>query len=166
MSIGESLIVYPSQTFVSTPVHTQRLDKPAHSNIADIRKRCIIKSDGGNLMIIPREKKLVRFYIQISPTVAESFKANYCPSALMTVLKNILRPYTFDTSSTEWSTIYTVRTTHTPADEKALRINAADVFKVGQKLCNTFSVRDRIFLAGDAVHTHSPKAGQGMNVSM
>ncbi|OOF99515.1 hypothetical protein ASPCADRAFT_393357 [Aspergillus carbonarius ITEM 5010] len=113
------------------------------TNFPDIRKRCIIKSDGGNLMIIPREKKLVRFYIQISPTVAESFKANYCPSALMTVLKNILRPYTFDTSSTEWSTIYTV----------------------GQKLCNTFSVRDRIFLAGDAVHTHSPKAGQGMNLS-
>ncbi|KAA8650298.1 uncharacterized protein ATNIH1004_002981 [Aspergillus tanneri] len=25
---------------------------------------------------------------------------------------------------------------------------------------------NRIFLAGDAVHTHSPKAGQGMNVSM
>jgi len=27
-------------------------------------------------------------------------------------------------------------------------------------------MRERIFLAGDAVHTHSPKAGQGMNVSM
>jgi phenol 2-monooxygenase len=24
----------------------------------------------------------------------------------------------------------------------------------------------RVFLAGDAVHTHSPKAGQGMNVSI
>ncbi|PWY89454.1 FAD binding domain protein [Aspergillus sclerotioniger CBS 115572] len=114
------------------------------TDFPDIRKRCIIKSDGGNLMIIPREKKLVRFYIQISPTVAAGFKANYCPSALMTVLKNILQPYTFDTSHTEWSTIYTV----------------------GQKLCNTFSVKNRVFLAGDAVHTHSPKAGQGMNVSM
>ena len=29
-----------------------------------------------------------------------------------------------------------------------------------------FSKSERIFLAGDAVHTHSPKAGQGMNVSM
>ncbi len=31
---------------------------------------------------------------------------------------------------------------------------------------NRFSSDDRVFLAGDAVHTHSPKAGQGMNVSM
>lgn len=31
---------------------------------------------------------------------------------------------------------------------------------------NSFSCDDRVFLAGDAVHTHSPKAGQGMNVSM
>lgn len=30
----------------------------------------------------------------------------------------------------------------------------------------SFSLRQRVFLAGDAVHTHSPKAGQGMNVSM
>lgn len=29
-----------------------------------------------------------------------------------------------------------------------------------------FSVQNRVFLAGDAVHTHSPKAGQGMNISM
>ena len=31
---------------------------------------------------------------------------------------------------------------------------------------NHFSANERIFLAGDAIHTHSPKAGQGMNVSM
>ena len=31
---------------------------------------------------------------------------------------------------------------------------------------SNFSKNERIFLAGDAVHTHSPKAGQGMNVSM
>lgn len=37
---------------------------------------------------------------------------------------------------------------------------------IAQKLCNTYSVQDRIFLAGDAVHTHSPKAGRGMNTSM
>lgn len=27
-------------------------------------------------------------------------------------------------------------------------------------------MNDRIFIAGDACHTHSPKAGQGMNASM
>jgi phenol 2-monooxygenase len=38
--------------------------------------------------------------------------------------------------------------------------------QVGQRLCTTFSKYNRVFLAGDAIHTHSPKAGQGMNVSI
>lgn len=37
---------------------------------------------------------------------------------------------------------------------------------VGQRLCRQYSFRDRVFLAGDAVHTHTPKAGKGMNTSM
>ncbi|KAL8865380.1 MAG: hypothetical protein Q9198_009349 [Flavoplaca austrocitrina] len=38
--------------------------------------------------------------------------------------------------------------------------------QIGQRVGNHFSAEDRIFLAGDAIHTHSPKAGQGMNVSI
>ena len=38
--------------------------------------------------------------------------------------------------------------------------------QIGQRIGDRFSLHERIFLAGDAVHTHSPKAGQGMNVSM
>ena len=40
------------------------------------------------------------------------------------------------------------------------------VYQIGQRISNSFSCDDRVFLGGDAVHTHSPKAGQGMNVSM
>ncbi len=48
------------------------------------------------------------------------------------------------------------------------------VYEIGQRLCDKFDdVPDqdiarlpRVFIAGDACHTHSPKAGQGMNVSM
>lgn len=39
-------------------------------------------------------------------------------------------------------------------------------YQIGQRVGNSFSCDDRVFLGGDAVHTHSPKAGQGMNVSM
>jgi len=31
---------------------------------------------------------------------------------------------------------------------------------------SAYTLDHRVFLAGDAVHTHSPKAGQGMNISM
>ena len=39
-------------------------------------------------------------------------------------------------------------------------------YQIGQRVGSKFSKNERVFLAGDAVHTHSPKAGQGMNVSM
>jgi 2-polyprenyl-6-methoxyphenol hydroxylase-like FAD-dependent oxidoreductase len=37
---------------------------------------------------------------------------------------------------------------------------------VRQQVASQFSVHERVFIAGDACHTHSPKAGQGMNASM
>tara|TARA_R110002060_G_scaffold54401_2_gene65032 strand:+ start:230 stop:463 length:234 start_codon:yes stop_codon:yes gene_type:complete len=39
-------------------------------------------------------------------------------------------------------------------------------YAIGQRLADHFSKDNRIFLTGDACHTHSPKAGQGMNVSL
>ena len=46
-------------------------------------------------------------------------------------------------------------------------------YEIGQRVCDAFDdaqVEDdampRVFIAGDACHAHSPKAGQGMNVSM
>lgn len=39
-------------------------------------------------------------------------------------------------------------------------------YQIGQRVGNSFSYDGRMFLAEDAVHTHSPKALQGMNVSM
>jgi phenol 2-monooxygenase len=39
-------------------------------------------------------------------------------------------------------------------------------YAIGQRLVNFFHKDYRVFLTGDACHTHSPKAGQGMNVSL
>ena len=39
-------------------------------------------------------------------------------------------------------------------------------YSVGQRLADHFSKSNRVFLTGDACHTHAPKAGQGMNVSL
>lgn len=43
---------------------------------------------------------------------------------------------------------------------------AHKVQQIGQRVGTEYDAHGRVFLAGDAVHTHSPKAGQGMNVSM
>ena len=38
--------------------------------------------------------------------------------------------------------------------------------QAGHRVCPQVSVCERIFLAGDAIHTHTAKAGKGMNLSM
>ncbi|KAI9044337.1 putative FAD monooxygenase [Aspergillus affinis] len=114
------------------------------TDFPDIRKRFIIKSKHGTLMMIPRERKLVRVYVELPPKSAERYRAESNPDILMERVATIMKPYSMSTSNIDWSTIYTV----------------------GQRLCRKIGLHNRIFLAGDAIHTHSPKAGQGMNVSM
>ncbi|CAI7630645.1 unnamed protein product [Penicillium glandicola] len=124
--------------------HWGVVDSIPLTDFPDIRKRCIIKAKAGHLMIIPRERRLVRCYVQLSPEVATAFRTKVDPGILVNIIRSILSPYSFEASSVEWSTVYSV----------------------GQRLCTSLSKYSRVFLAGDAIHTHSPKAGQGMNVSI
>jgi phenol 2-monooxygenase len=104
------------------------------------------KSDGTVLMV-PREKGMVRVYTQLG-TLAPGERIDRSQVTLERLLektKAVLKPYKIDFPYVDWYTCY----------------------EIGQRVCDTFSAHDdRVFIAGDACHTHSPKAGQGMNVSM
>ncbi|KAI9843805.1 MAG: hypothetical protein M1837_006065 [Sclerophora amabilis] len=118
------------------------------TDFPDIRMRCAIHSESsGSVMVIPRENKLVRLYIQITETTESGEpidRATINPKVILTSAQNILRPYKLRYEYCDWWTAY----------------------QIGQRVGSDFSAHERVFLAGDAVHTHSPKAGQGMNVSM
>ncbi|KAI1112382.1 FAD binding domain-containing protein [Nemania sp. NC0429] len=118
------------------------------TDFPDIRTRCMIHSaSSGTLMIIPRENKLVRLYIQLTEVSAGGGRVDRSkirPETIFKAARNIIRPYKLDYHYCDWWTAY----------------------QIGQRVGDKFSKLDRVFLAGDAVHTHSPKAGQGMNVSM
>ncbi|KAL8919409.1 MAG: hypothetical protein Q9208_006787 [Pyrenodesmia sp. 3 TL-2023] len=97
-------------------------------------------------MTFPRENNLVRFYIQL-PDEGANGKQDRSETTIESILKTaqrILAPYTLEYAICDWWSVYSI----------------------GQRLAPQFDVNQRIFLAGDSVHTHSPKAGQGMNVSM
>lgn len=127
------------------------------TDFPDIRIKSIIQSASeGTLLIIPREGGyLVRFYIEMDQ-LSESERAsslNITSDHLIAAAKRILHPYTLDVKEVAWWSIY----------------------EIGQRLCDKFdnvSAEDtesrlpNVFIAGDACHTHSPKAGQGMNVSI
>lgn len=112
------------------------------TNFPDIRRKCTIHSAAGNLVIIPREGgQLVRFYIQLP---AGTNAKEVTLDDIQNTAKRIFHPYEMDFADTFWWSAYSI----------------------GQRLVDHFHAQERVFLTGDAAHTHSPKAGQGMNVSL
>ncbi|RFU74284.1 fad binding domain-containing [Trichoderma arundinaceum] len=117
------------------------MDLHARTDFPDIRKKAIIHSRAGNLMIIPREgDSMIRFYIELgSVSVKDVTLADLQERA-----RRIFHPYSVEFMETIWWSAYSI----------------------GQRLADNFTKNGRVFLTGDACHTHSPKAGQGMNVSL
>lgn len=79
--------------------------------VADIRQACAIHSkQAGCLMIIPREDKFVRFYVQLQNRIEES-QFQRSSISLDTILKaaqQILQPYNLAFERCSWFSVYTV----------------------------------------------------------
>lgn len=112
------------------------------TNFPDIRKKSILHSNTGSMVIIPREgDQLVRLYSELAPGTVAS---QVTEEDIHERAKLIFRPYTLEMPETTWWSAYAI----------------------GQRLADHFHAHYRVFLTGDACHTHSPKGGQGMNVSL
>ncbi|EXJ90618.1 hypothetical protein A1O1_03721 [Capronia coronata CBS 617.96] len=135
-----------SMTGDRTEKHFGVIDIIPLSDFPDIRISCSIHSaNHGSVMTFPREGRLVRFYVQLAETEGEEFdKTKITPDMIVQRASQILSPYKLDYDYCDWWSVY----------------------MVGQQYASTFDKHNRIFLAGDAVHTHSPSMGAGMNVSM
>ena len=133
------------------------MDVLAVTDFPDIRLKCAVQSaDAGSLLIIPREGGyLVRLYVELD-TLNDGERAgdrNVTAEMLEAKARAILAPHSFEVKEVAWWSAY----------------------EIGQRVCDAFddvpeadraTRTPRVFIAGDACHTHSPKAGQGMNVSM
>ena len=133
------------------------MDVLAVTDFPDIRLKGLIQSaNQGTIVLIPREGGyLVRIYVELDKLHENERVTNRNINAddLIAAAQRVLKPYTFDVKEIAWWSVY----------------------EIGQRLCDKFDDvpaeeigerLPRVFIAGDACHTHSPKAGQGMNVSM
>lgn len=88
---------------------------------------------------------MVRFYVRLHDLEPDSHKASPLFNQILAQIRTVLAPYTLDFDVCDWWSSYRIR----------------------QQLATAFSdPLHRVFLAGDAIHKHSPKAGQGLNVSI
>lgn len=133
------------------------MDVLAVTDFPDIRFKSLIQSaKDGSLLIIPREGGyMVRLYVELAKLdIGERVASrNIAADDVIAKAQRILKPHTLEVKEIAWWSVY----------------------EIGQRLTDKFddvpeaeiaTRLPRIFIAGDACHTHSPKAGQGMNVSM
>src|SRR5271165_505387 len=133
------------------------MDVLAVTDFPDIRlKATILSGDQGSVLVIPREGGyLVRIYVELDKLGADERVANRSITLdrLIEQARRVMKPYTLEVKECAWWSVY----------------------EIGQRLCDRYDDvaaghaerrAPRVFIAGDACHTHSPKAGQGMNVSM
>ncbi len=131
------------------------MDLLANTDFPDVRQKCLISSASeGNLLLLPREGGYIfRIYVELDKlNVGERAAQRKLSQADMLAAANrIISPYSFDVKEVVWWSIYDIG--HSITDK------FDDVPEGVDR-------NPRVFTAGDACHTHSPKAGQGMNVSM
>ncbi|KAF3490732.1 putative Phenol hydroxylase [Arthroderma uncinatum] len=144
------------------------IDLIVDTDFPDIRRRTVVHSDAGSIMVIPREQSITgdyitRLYVQVpgdvkvnEPDIAgdgtRARRGQVTMESILTQAQEAIKPYYIkqrEGTEIEWWTAY----------------------QIGQRVTNDFAIKDsvgkqRVFIVGDACHTHSPKAGQGMNVSM
>ncbi len=133
------------------------MDILANTDFPDVRQKCLITSSKeGNVLILPREGGyLFRMYVELDKLgegerVAER---RFTQDHMIAAANRIIAPYSIDVKEVVWWSIYEIG--HRMTDR-------FDDVPPGEAATRT----PRVFTAGDACHTHSPKAGQGMNVSM
>ncbi|MGK2348194.1 FAD-dependent monooxygenase [Actinomyces sp. W5033] len=132
------------------------VDMVADTDFPDIRTKSIISSRQGHILHIPREGGyLFRSYVDLGEVGADdNHKVRHTPlEEIIRRLNAIVAPYTVTPKEVAWWSVY----------------------EVGHRVTDRFdevgldpdeSRQPHVFICGDACHTHSAKAGQGMNVSM
>jgi len=133
------------------------MDILANTDFPDVRQKCLIASaHEGNVLILPREGGyLFRMYVELDKLNPDErvTSRNFTQEDMIASANRIMQPYSIDVKEIVWWSIYEIG--HRMTDR------FDDVPKGESNIRNP-----RVFTAGDACHTHSPKAGQGMNVSM
>lgn len=121
------------------------MDGVVETDFPDIKMKCTIHSEHGSIMVIPRENHIVRLYIQIASSTDKDWnpRRTATEEEVQASAKRIFQPYHIKWESVEWFSVY----------------------PIGQGIADKYTLDHRVFLGGDACHTHSPKAGQGMNTA-
>ncbi|KAJ1305223.1 hypothetical protein OPQ81_000252 [Rhizoctonia solani] len=129
------------------------IDGYVETDFPDLRALTIFDNNGRHAVLIPRENDMVRFTVQLNdsdvcvdPTTGRVDRTKIGAEKIVQLVKEVLKPYHVEfKKGVDWSGVYVI----------------------GQRLASRYQDQSgRVFILGDACHTHSPHAGQGMNAAI
>ena len=126
--------------------HFIRIDGIIKTNIPNPRQGLIsIDSPShGSILYACLDHGRTRIGFKFPDKMYEDLGANISQEDVVREAKIAMRPWELDFETVDWWTAYSV----------------------GQRLATTYSTQDRILIAGDAAHTHSSAAAQGLNLGL
>lgn len=121
-----------------------RVDGHVKTDLPKPRAYCSIESPShGNVLWVGLDRGATRIGYAFTDDRAKAY-AEFDKQAAVKEAIAAVKPFTVEFEHVDWWTIYTV----------------------GQRIARRFSVDRRFFLVGDACHTHSSGAAQGMNTGI
>lgn len=121
-----------------------RVDGVIETDLPKPRTYCAIESPThGNVLWAALDHGATRIGFAFTAARQKAYKVFDQEAAVKEAIASV-KPFSLKFKSVDWWTIYVV----------------------GQRIARSFYVNDCIFLAGDACHTHSSGAAQGMNTGM
>ena len=121
-----------------------RIDGPVRTSLPKPRTYCAIESPThGNVLWAALDRGATRIGYAFTAERAKAYE-------------------TFDEAAAVKEAIAAVK----PFDLEFERVDWWTIYSVGQRIAESFFVKDCVFLAGDACHTHSSGAAQGMNTGL
>ena len=126
--------------------HWVRIDGIVETNMPEARRgNCGIQSAShGSILWACLDHGATRVGFALPVKLWERLGAQITLEDVIGEAKEALRPFTLEFKTVDWWTVYSV----------------------GQRLAAEYRVKDCVFLAGDAAHTHSSGAAQGMNTGL
>ncbi|KAL4758567.1 FAD binding domain-containing protein [Aspergillus foveolatus] len=123
------------------------MDFAGSSDFPDFAATSVIRSNiDGSVDFVRREEGLVRMYVELNkgPSGKHLRREDITPELIIQICQYLIRPYKLNVQRWVWWSAFTAT----------------------QKLSSALSRLNHVFLVGDAVHTHSPLTGMGMNTSI
>ncbi|KAJ3169406.1 hypothetical protein HDU87_000628 [Geranomyces variabilis] len=131
-------IAFPGK---STSLTFGLIDAFVESDIPTPREGSFLQSARGIIQAVPRENGMTRLYARMDGSLRCE---DVGQDDVIAQVHRLAAPFKIKIDRVKWWAKY----------------------GIGQRVAESYSADDRIFLCGDACHTHSPAAAQGMNTGM